>query len=278
MREVAGRSKNIAFRRLGLMIIFLIFSIAGMAQKSAHQIGLQLGLQHYATSEPILSPLHYQGIYLFWQPSYTYRGNRHYHRFQVARARSELTSSITSSGEFGKQHYVDLLGWQLQYVYLRKAKEWSKSILWIGGMLDATYFDKEIFFIYDWDGRTADAFIAPALALAATTQLREHHSLRGQFSIAPLAYVAARTYALNRPPLALLDKELTVRNAIQYGDWLMLPNFVNHRGELTYRYSLGRYWVLGLTYDFQYYQYDKLKPFNVRAVTNTLLVGVTFNL
>ncbi|MGB3587774.1 MAG: hypothetical protein WBA23_14600, partial [Tunicatimonas sp.] len=128
---------------------------ADMAQSSPHRIGLQVGYQSYATSEPILSPFHYRGNYLLWQPSYTYRGQQHYHRFQLSRIEDELTYTA-SFDEFGRQSYVDLLGWQLQYTLLRKISKFNRWTLWVGGTLEATYFDKEIFHIYDFiDGRAA---------------------------------------------------------------------------------------------------------------------------
>ena len=76
----------------------------------------------------------------------------------------------------------------------------------------------------------------------------------------------------------MIDQELTVGNALRYGDWMTFVNFVNLRGELMYGYGLGEHWELQLSYGFQYYQYDKLGPFDVRAVVNTLLMGVAFNL
>ncbi|MGB3588385.1 MAG: hypothetical protein WBA23_17680 [Tunicatimonas sp.] len=284
------RKSYLCLTVLSLLLIFFQEGVAqpnaaqpttsdvGATQSSPHRISLQFGYQRYATSEPILSPLHYQGSYRLWQPSYTYRGERSYHRLQLSRIEDELTSSVASSDEFDRQGYIDLFGVQLQYTFLRKLRKYTHWTLWVGGTLEFTYFDKESSYIYDWDGRAADGFIAPSPAVAGTVQLGKHHRLRGQFSITPLAYVAGRTYASNRPPLEMIGQELTVGNALRYGDWLTFINFINLRGELMYGYSLGKHWELQLAYGFQYYHYDKLGPFDVRSVINTLLMGISFSL
>lgn len=279
MGEKIRYSKKGTDYHLAVLSILVLVTQQSIAQSSPHRIGIQLGYQSYATAEPILSPLHYSDNYWLWQPSYTYSGEQHYHRFQLSRIESELSSSITSSTELGRQTYVDLLGWQMQYLFLRKIRNYNQWILWAGGTLEATYFDKEIFAAFDFiDGRAADVFIALSPTVAGTTPLGKNHQLRGQLSITPFAYVAGRTYASNRPPLEMIGQDLTVGNALRYGDWLTFINFVNLRGEMMYGYSLGKHWELQLTYNFQYYHYDKLGPFDVRTAINTLLTGVSFSL
>ncbi len=259
-----------------LFFVFVITAQFSFAQ-SEHQIALLTGLQRYLTREPILSPLLYRGSYLPWQLSYSYTADQHYHEVHVTHGSGELTFTITSANALGRQHYTELLVWQLQYAYLRRIGSLSHYQWYGGGTLRAAYFDKELNYIVGREGRTADVFITPALTTAVISQYRKQR-IRGQVAFSPFAYVAARTYAANRPPLPLIDQKLSVSNALKYGDWLGLPQFAAYWGELAYGYQCGRHWQAHLSYQFQYYRYDKLNPFTVRSVVHTLLAGISINL
>ena len=259
--------------------ILVVLRVAHPASaQTSHQLGAEVGWQRYLTHEPILSPLRYGGAYLTMRLSYAYISDQHIHQGQIARGTGELASSITDTNEWGQHHYLDFLSWQLQYTYLRRIRAFSRIWLYGGGTLQAAYFSKELTYLLDYDGRSADVFIAPATTLAMSTNAHQKHQVRGLISIAPLAYVAARTYAGNRPPLSLLDKELTVVNALRYGDLLAIPRFVHVRGELAYQYHFASHWSAYLTYQWQHYSYDKLDPFAVRSVVHTLFTGISVHL
>lgn len=212
------------------------------------------------------------------QFTYSCTAEKSYQEAQILRGSSELTSSITSTNEFGRNHYVEFLALQFRYVYLRNLWANARYTVYGGGAIQAAYFDKDMTYFRGRDGRVADVFIAPAAIIAATGAYGERHQVRAQLSIAPLAYVAARTYAGNRPPLPLIDQELSVGNALKYGDWLALPRFANFQIEAEYQYRFSRHWSVGATYQFQHYRYDKLGPFTVSSVMHTLLAGPTFRL
>lgn len=249
----------------------------GFAQ-AQHAFGLQSGGQRYLTREPILSPLSYRGAYVPLQFFYAYTAEKSYQEARILRGTGELTSSITSTNEFGRNHYVKLFALQFQYTYLRCF--WTDAdaryTLYGGGTLQAAYFDKDMTYFEGRDGRAADVFIAPAVTGAGVATYGKRHRVRGQLALSPLAYVAARTYAANRPPLPLIDQELTVANALKYGNWLALPRFIDLRLEAEYQYQISRHWSVRATYQFQHYRYDKLGPFTVRSVMHTLLLGPTF--
>ena len=259
------------------LLLLLLVSIPGLVRAQS-TFSLQTGGQRYLTREPILSPLSYRGAYVPLQFSYAYTAERSHQEVRLRRGTGELTSSITSASEFGRNHYAELLALQFQYTYLRRFRANARYTVYGGGTLQAAYFDKEKTYLRGRDGRAADVFIAPAATGAIVATFGKQHQVRGQLAVSPLAYVAGRTYAANRPPLPLIDQELTVTNALKYGDWLALPRFVDLRFEAEYQYQLSRYWSLRATYQFQHYRYDKLGPFTVRSVVHTLLAGPAFRL
>ncbi len=259
------------------LLLLLLESMPGFV-RAQHVFSLQTGGQRYLTRESILSPLSYRGAYVPLQFSYAYIAERSYQEVRILRGAGELTSSITSTNEFGRNHYVELLALQFQYTYLRRFRADARYTVYGGGTLQATYFDKDMTYLRGRDGRAADVFIAPAVTGAVVATFGERHRGRGQLVLAPLAYVAGRTYAANRPPLPLIDQELTVINALKYGDWLALPRFMDFRFEVEYQYQLSRHWSVGATYQFQHYRYDKLGPFTVRSAIHTVLLGPTFRL
>ena len=239
---------------------------------------LQTGGQRYLTREPILSPLSYRGAYIPLQFSFAYTAEKSFQEVQLRRGTGELTSSITSTNEFGRNHYVELLALQFRYIYLRNFWANTRCTVYGGGAIQAAYFDKDMTYIQRRDGRAADVFIAPAATGAVVATFGKQHEVRGQLAVSPLAYVAGRTYAANRPPLPLIGQELTVANALKYGDWLALPRFIDLRFEAGYQYQLSRHWSFRAAYQFQHYRYDKLGPFTVRSVVHTLLAGPSFRL
>jgi hypothetical protein len=265
-------------KTLRIALLLLLLESTPSVVWAQHAFSLQTGGQRYLTREPILSPLSYRGAYVPLQFSYAYTAEKSYQEIRLLRGAGELTSSITSTNEFGRHHYVELLALQFQYTYLRRFRANARYAVYGGGTLQAAYFDKDMTYLRGRDGRAADVFIAPAVTGAVVATFGERHRVRAQLSMAPLAYVAARTYAANRTPLPLIDQELTVINALKYGDWLALPRFLDLRFEVEYQYQLSRHWSVGATYQFQHYRYDKLGPFTVRSVIHSLLLGPTFRL
>ena len=264
--------------QFAILSLLLPLSLRPTSAQSQHAVSLQTGGQRYLTREPILSPLSYRGAYVPLQFSYAYTAERSHQEVRLLRGTGELTSSITSTNEFGRNHYVELLVLQFQYTYLRRFRANARYTVYGGGTLQAAYFDKDMTYLRGRDGRAADVFIAPAATGAIVATFGKQHQVRGQLVVSPLAYVAGRTYAANRPPLPLIGQELTVANALKYGDWLALPRFIDLRFEAEYQYQLSRHWSFRAAYQFQHYRYDKLGPFTVRSVVHTLLAGPAFRL
>lgn len=264
--------------RATFLLVLLTVAVRFAPAQPTHQFSGLTGLQGYLTREPILSPLAYRGGYLPLQLSYAYTTDRYYQEVRVTYGTGELTSSITTTNEFGRQHYAELLAGQFRYAYLRRIRSFGQHTWYGGGSLHAAYFDKELNYVFGREGRAADVFIAPALATALVSQYAKKHRVRGQLAFAPFAYVAARTYAANRPPLPLIDKELSVANALKYGDWLGPTRFAYYGGDLEYQYQFSPRWQARLSYQFQHYRYDKIDPFAVRSVVHTLLTGLSVSL
>ena len=265
-------------KNLCIVLLSLLLGSRFGAVRAQHAFGLQSGIQRYLTREPILSPLSYRGAHVPLQFSYAYTAAKSRQEVRILQGSGELTSSVTSSNEFGRNHYVELLALQFQYAYLRRLWADTRYTVYGGGTLQAAYFDKDMTYFRGRDGRAADVFIALAVTGAVAATYGKRHQVWGQLSLSPLAYVAARTYAANRPPLPLIGKELTVGNALKYGDWLAVPEFVDLRLEAAYQYQLSRHWSVRAAYQFQHYRYDKLGSFTVRSAVHTLLGGPIFRL
>ncbi len=181
-------TNNVKNFRIALLLL-LLESMPGFV-RAQHVFSLQTGGQRYLTREPILSPLSYRGAYVPLQFSYAYTAERSHQEVRLLRGTGELTSSITSINKFGRNHYVELLALQFQYTYLRRFRANARYTAYGGGTLQATYFDKEMTYLWGRDGRAADVFVAPAATGAVMTTFGKRHQVRGQLAVSPLAYVA----------------------------------------------------------------------------------------
>lgn len=243
-------------------VMIFVLSFASEAQDSKeHKLQVFAGFNDYANKDQLVSPFVYTDINYPLHLGYEVRNSEFIRSFEINYFYGTAT---TKTDNIRKTH----AGF-IRFGYLRSIFKTPDNLaIYAGGRISAESLVDQASFATSRQRYLTNSSGYFALSSGITANVNYQLTPVHSFSFIP--YVSLLGY-IYRPGYSLYHHE-SFRDAMKATSFSSYGNFLNVTGRIAYTFQLSERMDLSLNYNFSYLRYSK--PFEIRVLQNSLLLGV----